>query len=231
MHPKGRVVVSWTGGKDGCLACYRALQAGYEVSHLLQFRDLKKNGSHALNPALVSAQAQALGLPLLQLEFRSYEAAFKNIVRALNERGAGITGAVFGHIQTHRHLVERICRDLGIELLLPLWGRESGTILHEFMDAGFEAVVVSARAAVLGKEWLGRPLDAAFIRDLQRSHPGVDLCGENGEYHTLVTDGPLFQQRIRISRCAPIVRDGYWHLNITGYELERKHERREADRE
>jgi len=217
---KGRVVVSWTGGKDGCLALYRALQAGYEVSQLLQFRDLKKTGSHALNPALIATQAQALGLPLLQCEFHSYEDTFKSVVCELNEHGAGITGAVFGHIHTHRQLVERICHDLELELLLPLWGRESGTILDEFMDAGFEAVVVSVRADILGREWLGRRLDAEFRRELQQQHPGVALCGENGEYHTLVTDGPLFKQRIKISTGAPLRRDGYWHLAITGYALD-----------
>ncbi len=214
------MVVSWTGGKDGCLACYRALRAGYKVSHLLQFRDLKRTGSHALNPALIATQAQAMGLPLLQCEFHSYEVEFKSIVRELNEHGAGITGAVFGHIHTHRKLVERICHDLGIELLLPLWGRESRAILEEFIDAGFDAVVVSVRAAIMGREWLGRTLGADFLRELQQHHPGVDLCGENGEYHTLVTDGPLFKQRIKISTGVPLWRDGYWHLAITGYTLE-----------
>jgi uncharacterized protein (TIGR00290 family) len=225
---EGKVVVSWTGGKDGCLALYRALQAGYEVSHLLQFRDLKRTGSHALNPALIAIQAQAMGLPLLQYDFHSYELEFKSVVRALNERGAGITGAVFGHIHTHRKLVERICHDLRLELLLPLWGCESRAIIEEFMNAGFEAVVVSVRASILGKEWLGRTLDADFLRELQQHHPGVDLCGENGEYHTLVTDGPLFKQRVKISTGAPLWRDGYWHLAITGHALDYSGEKKGA---
>lgn len=232
---KGKAVVSWTGGKDGCLALYHALQAGYGVSHLLQFRDLKSTGSHALNPALIAVQAQAMRLPLLQRESHSYEDAFKTVVRALNERGAGITGAVFGHIHTHRQLVERICCELELEQLLPLWGRESGTILEEFVNAGFEAVVVSVRADILGREWLGRRLDPGFCRELQLQHPEVDLCGENGEYHTLVTDGPLFTQRIKISTGAPLWRDGYWHLAITGYALDSsrgsRDERGETDRE
>ena len=81
-----------------------------------------------------------------------------------------------------------------------------------------------------------RTLDADFLRELQQHHPGVDLCGENGEYHTLVTDGPLFKQRVKISTGAPLWRDGYWHLAITGHALDysgekKEYERGEADRE
>jgi uncharacterized protein (TIGR00290 family) len=235
---EGKVVVSWTGGKDGCLACYCALRAGYKVSHLLQFRDLKRTGSHALNPALIATQAQAMGLPFLQCEFHSYEVEFKSIVRELNEHGAGITGAVFGHIHTHRKLVERICHDLGIELLLPLWGRESRAILEEFIDAGFDAVVVSVRAAIMGREWLGRTLGADFLRELQLHHPGGDLCGENGEYHTLVTDGPLFKQRRlkdkygRATMERWLLAPGNYGLRVDcGGMKKKEHERGEADRE
>lgn len=217
---KGTAVVSWTGGKDGCFACYKAMLAGYKVTYLLHFRDMRKRGSRTLNQDVLSAQSHAMGIPLLQVDFLSYEQEVKNAIRTLNERGAGIDGAVFGHIGTHRNLVERICRDLEIELLLPLWNGDPETILRDFIDAGFEAIVVSAKAGVLGKEWLGRTIDEQFIGDLRGFNSGLDLCGENGEFHTFVIDGPLFKDRLRIIKSEPIVRDGYWFLDIPKLEVE-----------
>ena len=114
-------VVSWTGGKDGCLSCYKAMNDGYKITHLLHFTNQKKTGSHELNPALIRAQAQALGLPLLQRDFHSYEEEFKKAALELRAQGERIDAAVFGHIETHKALVDRICNDLDIDLILPLW--------------------------------------------------------------------------------------------------------------
>jgi uncharacterized protein (TIGR00290 family) len=216
---KGKVAVSWTGGKDGCFACYKTMLEGFEVAYLLNFKDLTKTASHNLNQDLLSAQSRAIGIPVLQIGFHSYEQEFKSAIRDLNDRSAGIEGAVFGHIGTHRNLVDRICRDLGIELLLPLWNRDSESILKDFIDAGFEAIVVSAKADLLGKEWLGRTIDEEFVSDLRSSHDGLDVCGEYGEYHTFVIDGPLFRHRIRIIKSETIVKDGYWFLDISKIEV------------
>ncbi|TAH64837.1 MAG: ATP-binding protein, partial [Methanosarcina mazei] len=109
---KGRVVVSWTGGKDGCLACYGAILEGFEVTHLLNFREIQRRGSHDINPDLLYAQAEALGIPLIHKDFISYEQEFKKAVRNLRNNGEKIDGAVFGHIETHRKLVDRICGEL-----------------------------------------------------------------------------------------------------------------------
>lgn len=73
---KGRVVISWTGGKDGCFSCYKAISEGFDVSYLLNFRDMKRGGSHEINPELLSAQSQAIGIPILQMDFMSYEKEF-----------------------------------------------------------------------------------------------------------------------------------------------------------
>ena len=81
---KGKVVVSWTGGKDGCFACYKAISEGFDVSHLLNFRDMKRSGSHEINPELLSAQSQAIGIPILHIDFMSYEEEFKNLIRIAN---------------------------------------------------------------------------------------------------------------------------------------------------
>lgn len=215
-------VVSWTGGKDGCLSCYKAMNDGYNIAHLLHFTNLNRTGSHELNPALIRAQALAIGLPLLQRDFYSYETEFKKAVRELQSRGGKIDAAVFGHIQTHRPLVERICRDLEIDLLLPLWKRSSGEIISEIIKAGFEVIVVSVKEGLLGREWLGRRIDGQFLKDLEKASGPIDPCGENGEFHSFVCNGPIFKKKIVVSAGDPVCREGYWFLKIRDFSLQEK---------
>ncbi|MHB8119156.1 MAG: Dph6-related ATP pyrophosphatase [Methanothrix sp.] len=203
-------VVSWTGGKDGCLSCYNAMNDGYRITHLLHFTNLKKTGSHELNPALIRAQAQALGLPLLQRDFHSYEEEFKNAALELRAQGERIDAAVFGHIETHKTLVDRICNDMDIDLILPLWKQNSEKIVNGIIDAGFEVILVSVRDDFLGKEWLGRRIDDGFLANLKKANSTVDAFGENGEFHTFVADGPIIKKKIKITRSDPVFKDGYW---------------------
>lgn len=218
---KGKVVVSWTGGKDGCFAGYKAISEGFEVSYLLSFRDTKRIRSHAIHPQLLAAQSHAMGIPLLHRDFVSYEEEFKKVVHHLNEGGAGIEGAVFGHIQTHKNLVDRMCRDLGITLLLPLWKLDSEQIVREFIEAGFEAIIVSVRADLFDKAWLGRKIDNYFVHDLRNFNSAIDPCGEYGEFHTFVTNGPLFKNHIRIFSGEKMLRNGYWFFDIAKFEMVR----------
>lgn len=218
----GNAVVSWTGGKDGCYSCYKAMQEGWRVTYLLNFRNISKIGSHDINPDLIRAQSEAIGIPLIQKEFTSYEQEFKRAILDLRAREEKIDGAVFGHIQTHKGLVDRICTDLNLVLLLPLWKRDSGDILKEIIDSGFEVLVVSAKDGLLGKEWLGRRIDRGFLQDLRNLDESIDPCGENGEFHTIVTDGPIFKKKIVISKTDPVLREGYWFLNITDFSIQKK---------
>ena len=211
---KGKAVVSWTGGKDGCYACYKAMAEGYQITHLLNFRNMKNTGSHELNPVIIRAQSEALGIALLQRDFFSYEQEFKYAILDLRAKGEQIDAAVFGHIETHKKLVDRICTDLDIDLLLPLWKHNSKKILKEILDCGFEVIVVSVKDGLLGREWLGRRIDEKFINDLSNLDESIDACGENGEFHTLVIDGPIFEKRILISGSEQELRDGYWFLNV-----------------
>lgn len=219
---KRKMVVSWTGGKDGCYSCYKAMNDGYDVAYLLHFRNIKKTGSHELNPGLIQAQSEATGIPLLQRDFYSYEEEFKRAVLELRAQGERIDAAVFGHIETHKRLVERICQDLDIDLLLPLWEQNSGRVLTEIIDSGFEVFVISVKDSLLGKEWLGRRVDEGFISDLSKLNESIDPCGENGEFHTFVTDGPIFKKRIVINKSEPIFREGYWFMNISEFAIRDK---------
>lgn len=216
------IVASWTGGKDGCLAAYRAMLEGYRISHLLAFRSMEKDGAHDINPALLRAQAEAIGIPIVERDYRSYERAFLEVVDELRRTGVRIDGAVFGHIATHGSLVERVCGTLGLDPVLPLWGRDPRELITEIVEAGFEAVIIGVRDGVMGSRWLGRRIDASFLRELAEMEPGVDPCGENGEFHTVVTDGPIFSRRIAIEAGEPIQRDGHWLLRVTSFSLVEK---------
>jgi diphthine-ammonia ligase len=221
-NPKANVVVSWTGGKDGCLSCYKAISEGFNVIYLLNFRDTKKKGSHTINPKLLSAQIQAAGIPSILTDFVSYEQEFKKVVQELNDKNAAIEGAVFGHIQTHKSLVDRICNDLGIKLIVPLWKGDSEQIISDLVEAGFMTIIVSVKASLLGKEWLGRTIDRKFVEDLRRYDSTIDPCGENGEFHTFVIDSPMFKHRLKILKSMRILKDGYWFMDVSQFEVEVK---------
>jgi len=208
---------SWSGGKDGCFACYEAMRSGYDISHLVNFLSgrSKRVRFHGTEARLVRLQAEAIGIPLLQkgVAWSGYEELLKRVVRPLIPDG--VEGMVFGdiHLQGHKDWVERVCGELGIKALEPLWGRDPETILLGFMDAGFEATIVSARRDLFDEGWIGRRVDGDFLRYLKDND--IDVCGENGEYHTFVTDGPTFKKRVRMTKGRPVRKGRYWLLSTT----------------
>ena len=216
-----KVLVSWSGGKDSCLACYVALSNGYEISHLVNFisDEYRRVRFHGTEAELIRLQSKSLNIPLVQKETSrdGYEQDFKDAIRDLIQEG--IEGMVFGDIdiQENRDWVERVCKDVGIKAKEPLWGRDREGLLRGFISAGFEAVIVSAKAGLFGYEWVGHKVDTDFLCYLKENN--IDICGENGEYHTFVIDGPLFKKRIHITNSKPVKRDGYWLLDTIEYSL------------
>lgn len=191
---------SFSGGKDSCLALWHAQRSGLNVRTLLVMFEERgeRSRSHALPAQLLERQAGALGLELMMrnASWRSYESVFVDALKELKARGYDT--AVFGDIdlQAHRDWEERVCAAAGIEPRLPLWQRDRGTLAREVIDAGFRSVVVCVDSKHLPDEFCGREYDAAFIADLP---PGVDACGENGEFHTFVYDGPNFANPVAFS--------------------------------
>jgi diphthine-ammonia ligase len=214
-------IASWSGGKDGCLACYEAIRQGYEVSHLMNFisREFHRVSFHGTEAKLIQLQSQATGIPLLQREttWDGYEHEFKEAVRSLIPSGVG--GVVFGdiYLQEHRDWVERVCGELGIEASEPLWGKNPEDVLSSFIDASFEAVVVSAQSKLINEDWIGHLVNKNFIGYLKDRN--IDICGENGEYHTLVIDGPIFKRPIQLIENKTIGRENYWFLDTIKYQL------------
>nr|MQY69725.1 diphthine--ammonia ligase [Bacillota bacterium] len=143
----------------------------------------------------------------------SYEKVFKKAVAELKREGVKI--GIFGDIdlRKHRDWVERVCKEIGIKPLLPLWKKGREGLLKEFIQVGFEAIVVATKADLLGKEWLGRKIDEELIKDLKKVN-GVDLCGEKGEYHTVVYDGPIFRRPVRFATGRKVFKDKHWFLKI-----------------
>ncbi|MFA5361849.1 MAG: diphthine--ammonia ligase [Candidatus Omnitrophota bacterium] len=206
--------VSWSGGKDSCLALHKALGCGYKVKCLLNFvsRGTKRGCFHGIETRLMQAQARAIGIPLVQKEvspdMNAYEQEFKSAVSELKEQG--IKGMVFGdiYLDEHKQWVERVCFEIGIIPLEPLWNLPAEDVLREFIDLGYKAVVVSAKEDIPLNEFVGKVLDKDILNELKRRN--ICPCGENGEFHTFVVDGPLFQKRIKIRESEPVLKEGFW---------------------
>ncbi len=215
-------IVSWSGGKDSCMALYEALRLGYKVTHLVNFisNDEKRVRFHGTNADLIRQQGAAMGIKVAQYEtdWDGYEHDFKAGVGGLLP--TGVKGMIFGdiYLDVHKEWVERVCGEIGIEAVEPLWGRPTGELLDQFINLGFEAVIVGVNSRHMDEKWVGRPLDSAF-RDYLKAND-IDPCGENGEYHTVVINGPLFSRRLSLVTGNVISKNEYRLLDIKDVRLE-----------
>jgi uncharacterized protein (TIGR00290 family) len=209
-----KVFSSWSGGKECALATYKAISQDHEVRYLLNFvtEDGQRSRSHGIKASVVALQAEAIGIPLIQVKtsWENYEENFKKAVGEL--RNKGIEGGVFGDIdiEEHRDWVERVCSKVGIKALSPLWRIKPEELIEELFKLKFKATIVATR---LDENFLGKVLDKALVRQISKlgSHP----CGENGEYHTFVTDGPIFKQALKITRGESKKIDDVWFWDIS----------------
>ena len=208
MDPQNSAAVSWSGGKDCCLALHCARAAGLEVRFLLAMFDEtgERTRSHAIPRDLMAAQAEALGLELMgpSASWADYETVF---VGALEElKGRGVDTIVFGDIDLapHREWEEGVCAKAGVTPHLPLWLEERTALALEILALGFRPLVVCADDRWLTADFAGRPYDADFLASLPQ---GVDACGENGEFHTFVVDGPGFRHAVPVRITAVETRD------------------------
>ncbi|MDP2938857.1 MAG: diphthine--ammonia ligase [Candidatus Omnitrophota bacterium] len=218
------VISSWSGGKDSCLACYKAMQKGYQVKYLLNFisREYKRCCFHGIEGKLLKLQAELIGIPLVQREvtadMQKYEEEFKQAVTELKTQG--IRKMVFGDIYLLDHInwVERVCKELDIDPIEPLWNISPVAIIEEFVNLGFKAIIVSCQADKFDKDFVGKEVDKDLINELKSRN--ICPCGENGEFHTFVIDGPIFKRRIKIVESEPVLKQGfwkYWFLDIKKY--------------
>ncbi len=213
-----KAFVSWSGGKETLLACYKIMQRqDIKIAYFLNMasEDGRRSRSHGVSSELLKAQAQAAGIPIIQRRttWENYEEEFKKAVLELKKKG--INTGIFGDIdlEEHREWVERVCADIGIKPILPLWGRKREEILREFIQAGFRAMVVTTAVNFLSIEWLGRQVNRKFIEDL-KTLKDIDLCGEKGEYHTFVYDGPIFKKPVELILGEKVLNNKHWFLEL-----------------
>lgn len=200
IRKRGRAVVSWSGGKDCCLAAHRA-RAQYDLVGLVSMltEDGSRSRSHGLRPELLSAQAGAFGLPLLTApaSWERYEQVFTELLCDAGTR-YGATHAVFGDVfpEAHRQWAESVSKAAGLIALEPLWAQPTRDLVQEFLSLAGKAIIVTVRDTALDPTWLGRQIDAQAVQELVAG--GVDPCGEHGEYHSLVTYFPGFAHEISL---------------------------------
>ena len=207
-----KAVFNWSGGKDSAHALLRAQQSGeYEIVALLTTvnRDTHRSTMHGIPTELLRAQADRIGIPLHTVDLtpkgdmEDYSAAMDRAVRRYREEG--VTHFIFGDIFLHdvRKYREQQLAPHGIEVVEPLWGRSSETVMHDFLASGLQTVVVTTMADGLGAAAIGRTIDSDFIASLPA---GTDPNGENGEYHTFCYDGPIFRTPVRFRLGSPFSR-------------------------
>ena len=222
-----KVVATWSGGKDSCFACYKAIQEGHDVSNLLiMMSDPTVSNFHLIRSDMLDAQSDAIGIPIVKqtTTAETYEQDFKNALLQMKAEGVEgiVTGDVFDVALHEAGWLDRICKEVGLAPVRPLWHRDTNQILDEFISAGFKATLVRVKLDLLGMEWLGREINRKFFDDLLKLGT-VDPCGEHGEFHTFVTDGPLFKkQRIEILESEKSKLNSHGRLVIKHFEVKSK---------
>ncbi len=201
-HLKQQAFFNWSTGKDSALALYKAIQSNqFELSGLLTTINdgYGRVSMHGIRKELLYKQVESIGLPLFEVllpevpTMESYENAFQQVLQKRVESGDKIS--LFGDIflEDLRKYRENKLAEINLKASFPLWGRNTRELVEELIELGFKAIVVCVDARVLGEEFLGRVIDYDFMNSLPDN---VDPCGENGEFHTFVFDGPIFKHPI-----------------------------------
>jgi uncharacterized protein (TIGR00290 family) len=214
------VLVSWSGGKDSCFALYETQTAAeYRVAALLTTltRDYDRISMHGVRRELLEEQAASLGL-LLHKVFISKDASNDEYEMKMGEafaeyRGQGIDSIVFGDLflADIRAYREEFLARHRMNGLFPVWKRDTSSFIREFIELGFKTIVTCVDSKVLDGSFVGKTIDEAFLSSLPES---VDPCGENGEFHTFVFDGPTFARPVEFSLGEIVLRESFWFCDL-----------------
>lgn len=222
-----RVAVLATGGKDSALALYKVLNEDHEVKYLVSMIPLREDSwmFHYPNIRLVDLFAEAAEIQLVKAETLAVKERevedLKRLIEGLDV-DAIVSGAIASTYQKSR--IEKICEQLRLKCIAPLWHENPLNILKEILDLKFEVIITGVYAYGFSEEWLGRKIDEASIKaliELNKQY-GVSLVGEGGEYETLVLDAPFFKKRIKIVEAEKIWKNQSGYFLITKAKLENK---------
>lgn len=195
-----KFAMSYSGGKDSALALYRMVQAGHEPAALVVTINEEQGRSwfHGVSTDLLDVVSERVGIPLILCRCKpeEYQKAFEEGLAQAKRLGA--EACVFGDIDDkgHKQWDEARCKTAGLNCILPLWNENREALTREGIAAGFRAAIKVVQLDILDGSFLGRTLDDNIIERIQKT--GADVCGENGEYHTFVYDGPLFREAVPI---------------------------------
>jgi diphthine-ammonia ligase len=211
-----QALVSWSGGKDSCYAAMQAKTQGISPKVLLNVlnEEGKISRSHGIPAAILQAQAEAAQTPihLISSSWKDYEPNFVAALEQLKQNHQ-LTHAVFGDIdlQPHRDWEEQVCQKAGLTAVLPLWQQDRKKLVYEMLDSGIETMIVSCNT-IMGEKFLGKTIDRQLVEELEQI--GIDACGENGEYHTLVTNCSFFKHPIKVAVKATMLHENYWFTEL-----------------
>ncbi|MGB9461626.1 MAG: diphthine--ammonia ligase [Candidatus Acidiferrum sp.] len=209
------ILFCWSGGKDSAMALHTLLQRNdIQIVALLTTvtEGYERISMHGVRRELLERQAQSIGLPLHEIRIPPqcvnpiYEARMEEALRLHYEKG--VRKVAFGDIflEDLRAYREKNLARIGMTAIFPIWKRDTRELIHSFHANRFRAVAVCVDPKTLAPSFAGRELDESFFRDLP---PHADPCGENGEFHTFVFDGPIFQSPIPVCTGEVILRDGF----------------------
>lgn len=210
------LLCSWSGGKDSCFALMKAVESGFVPRILLNVMNEEGeiSRSHGIPRQILQAQAHLMDLPvhLIESSWSEYEKRFVDALQLLRKQ-YDVTHAVFGDIdlQAHRDWEEMVCEKSGLKAILPLWQQSRKQLVLDMLASGIETIIVSCNET-LGPDFLGRQITEELIEELELL--GVDVCGENGEYHTLVLNCPLFSEKLNVEVTEKLHHGTYWFSRL-----------------
>ncbi|OUC58911.1 Dph6-related ATP pyrophosphatase [Acinetobacter seifertii] len=209
-------IVSFSGGKDSSLALYHAMKTGKVMGLIVMLEEHgQRSRSHAMPLDIIRAQAQAIGLPVFMASsnWNDYESKFINLLSEAKQKGAEVL--VTGDLDMPEHgcWYDRITQQIGLKLGMPLWLRPHREVVEEFIQFGFKSVIVTVNLKLGMKvEDLGKTLTLEYIQELENL--GIDPCGEGGEFHTTVIDGPIFNKAIPVRKLDIVYHEEYAFLPL-----------------
>lgn len=224
-HPRNAVVL-WTGGKDSCLALFEAIQQGFQIVSLVTFAP--RHAQFLAHPLhFIKYQAEAMRLPHAVVEISEpMREGYANAIEFLKHQyalGYLITGDI-DEVDGHPNWIKECSAASGVEVITPLWGRDRNELLEKLIANNFVPMFSCVKQPWLSADWLAKELNQSVLEQLRRVSElcGMDICGERGEYHTLVIDGPLFRERLSIDVSAKRAKDEMFYLDIEKVSLRPK---------
>jgi uncharacterized protein (TIGR00290 family) len=204
-----KFIASFSGGKDSVLALYKAMKIGEAVGLIVMLEEEgKRSRSHGMPPELIHAQAESIGLPVYTAaaSWTDYEKVFMLLLENAKNQGAEVLVTGDLDMPAHGCWHDKVTKNAGLKLGMPLWEMNHREAVEEFMNLGFVTIIVTVNLSLgMTEDDLGRTLTHEYVKELEAR--GIDPCGEGGEFHTTVIDGPIFKQPIHVRKCE-IIRDG-----------------------